>query len=202
MMLLAGVLIALAIIALTGIIVGVLVVRAIYRRIRRNRTLQSAVLRGRAAVTWGPPQRVLKLRMRVNDALNSGQAAVELAMRGTGPRGELARLFTRIQAEGATLEAQLRLMESETDPAVLDAGLPTARSRVEQVEALVRQLRSAVASGLGDLSDDTLAALRGDVDREVAALHAGVQELHTLNAYDGLSGARRRPSNLLRGNES
>lgn len=204
MSVLAGVLIALVLIALTGIVVGVLIVRAIYKRIRRNRALNGAMLRTRAAFTWGPQQQVLKLRLRLNGSLDSGQAAVEFALHGNGPRGELVRLFRRIQSEGATLEAQLRLMESETDTAALTAELPSARSRVEQIEGLVRQLRSAVSSDLGELSDDTLVALRSEVDREVAALHAGVQELHTLNGYDGILQPRRQAStnHLYRGNES
>jgi hypothetical protein len=204
MLVLAGLLIALALIALAGIVVGVLVLRALYKRIRRNRTLNSAVLRGRAAFTWGPQQQVLKLRMRLDDSLHGGQAAIDLALRGNGPRGELARLFQRIEAEGATLHSQLRLMESETDTGALTEDLPAVRARVEEVESLVRRLRSAVASGLGEVSDDTLFSLRADVDREVAALDAGVQELHTLNGY----GERRRPApqpstnRLFRGNES
>jgi hypothetical protein len=204
MMVLAGVLIALVLIALTGIVIGVLIARAIYKRIRRNRALSGAVLRTRATFTWGPQQQVLKLRLRLNGSLDSGQAAVELALHGNGPRGELVRLFRRIQSEGAALEAQLRLMESETDTAALTAELPFARGRVEQIEGLVRRLRSAVASGLGELSDDTLVALRSEVDREVAALHAGVQELHTLNGYDGEPQPRPQPSTntLFRGTES
>jgi hypothetical protein len=204
MIVLAGVLIALALIALTGILIGVLVLRSIFKRIRRNRTLNSAVLRSRAAFTWGLQQQVLRLRMRLDDSLHSGQSAIEVSLRGNAPRGELARLFQRIQAEGATLRTQLRLMESETDTAVLNAELPVVRSRVDEVEALVHRLRSSVSSGLGELSDDTLASLRADVDREVAALHAGVQEMHTLNGYGGVREPGRRPATnrLLRGNES
>ncbi|MFF1878388.1 hypothetical protein [Leifsonia sp. NPDC058230] len=204
MSVLAGVLIGLLVIALLGILTGVLIVRAIYKRIRRNRGVNRAVLRTRATFAWGPQQQVLRLRMRLNDSLDSGRSAVDLSLRSAGPRGELVRLFRRVQEEGATLETQLRLMESETDTTVLTAELPTVRDRVEQVEALVRRLRAAVASGIGALSDDTLAALRSDVDREVAALHAGVQELHTLNSYDGLPEPRRQPSTnrISRGNES
>ena len=92
------------------------------------------------------------------------------------------------------MQSQLRLMESESDVAVLAEELPAARRRVDQIVGLVRRLRSSVASGLGDLTDDTLTTLRSDVDREVAALHAGVQELHTLNGHDRLSEPRRQPS--------
>lgn len=204
MTVIAGILISLFVIALLGILTGVLIVRWLYRRIRRNRTVNGAVLRTRAALTWGPQQQVLKLRLRLGNSLESGRGALELAARGNGPRGELARLFTRIQNEGETLSAQLRLLESETDPEVLASELATARDRVQQVEALVRRLRSAVASGLSSSSDDTLAALHADVDREVAALHAGVQELHTLNTADGRIDPRRQSSTnrLYRGNES
>jgi hypothetical protein len=89
---------------------------------------------------------------------------------------------------------QLRLLESETDAAVLAGELPAAADRVDQVVELVRQLRSAVASGLAGSTDDTLTALHSDVDREVAALHAGVQELHRLNRRDERTESTRPPS--------
>jgi hypothetical protein len=93
-------------------------------------------------------------------------------------------LFRRIQEEGVALDLQLRLMESETDSAVLAEELPAAGHRVDQVVGLVRRLRSAVASGLTGPTDVTLTTLHSDVDREVAALHAGVQELQRLNRSD------------------
>jgi hypothetical protein len=77
-------------------------------------------------------------------------------------------------------------MESETDPAATARDLPVAEGRVDQVAALVRRVRSAVGSQLDGLTDDSLAALRADVEREVTALHAGVQQLRLLNAHDGL----------------
>jgi hypothetical protein len=85
-------------------------------------------------------------------------------------------------------------MESEADAAVLAADLPAATDRVEQVVALVRRLRSAVASGLAGLTDDTLSTLGSEMDREVAALHAGVQELQALNRRDGFAEPTRPPS--------
>jgi hypothetical protein len=59
---------------------------------------------------------------------------------------------------------------------------------------LVRRLRSAVADNLGEISDDELARLRYDVDREVTALNAGLQELHALNRNDALFDPRRQPA--------
>jgi hypothetical protein len=191
---LTGVLLTLAVIVLLGIVAVAIILRVLYKRIRRSRALGMAVLRTRARFSRGPQQRVLKLRVRLNETLDSGQSAVDLALRSNGPRGELPRLYRRVRSEGATLESQLRLMESENDPAVLAEEIIEAGRHIDQVAGVVRQLRSVVATGLGDLTDDTLTALRSDVDREVAALHAGVQELHALNGNDGWSGPRRLPS--------
>lgn len=186
-----GVLLTLLLIMALSITTIVVVVRAVVKRLRRSRAVGGAVLRTRAKVATGPRGRVLRLRVRLREALESGRAAMDVAANGTGPRGDLKRLFTRIEHEGESLDLQLRLMESETDVATLNAELPTADRRVDQVCDLVRRLRAAVAAGLGDVSDDALAELHADVDREVAALHAGVQELRMLNQRDAL-GARPR----------
>lgn len=159
----------------------VVAVRAFYKRIRRNLSLNATGLRVRARLTSGPRRDVVKLRLRLKDTLDSGQAAMDLAVHSDGPHHELLRLFRRLKSEGDRLEVQLRLLESENDVAVLAEALPTARSRVDQVAQLVRRLRSAVGSGLGGFSEDSLTTLRSDVDREVTAVRAGMQELHELN---------------------
>ena len=182
MSVLAEVLITLAVIMLVFAVTAVLVVRMLVKRMRRSRALSTGLLRTRAQLSTGPHRRVLKLHVRLGDTLDSAQAAIGLAMRGGGPRGELPQLFRRIQREGLALESQLRLMESESDSATLAAALPVATRRVDEVVDMVSRLRSVVSSGLGALSDDTLRALRAEVDREVAALTAGVQELRSLNA--------------------
>ncbi|MET0932102.1 MAG: hypothetical protein ABWX56_00195 [Mycetocola sp.] len=163
----------------------VVLVRAFYKRIRRNLTLNATGLRVRARLTSGPRRDVLKLRLRLKETLDSGEAAMDLAVRSHGPHDELPRLFRRLKSESDRLESQLRLLESENDVAVLAEALPTARSRVDEVAQLVRRLRSAVGSGLGEFSDDSLVTLRSDVDREVTAVRAGMQELHELNGRGG-----------------
>ena len=177
---------ALGAIMLTSIVTVVLIVRALYRRVRRSRTVDRAILRTRAGLSRGPQRRVLELRLQLKDTLDSGQAAVDIANSSAWPRGELPQLFRRIRNEGVALDTQLRLMESETESGVLTEQLPAARERVEQVAGLVRRLRSAIASGIVGPTDDTLTMLRADVDREVAALKAGMQQLHTLYERDGL----------------
>ncbi|GAA4066169.1 hypothetical protein [Agromyces indicus] len=178
------ILVAFLIMAVASITIVVLVVRAVFRRIRRSRALAGRALRTRARFTTGPRGQVLRLRVRLADSLASGRAAVELAAQGAGPRGELDRLHRRIAQEGDALDRQLRFMESETDAAALARDLPVAEGRVDQLVSLVRRVRAAVGAQLDGLTDDSLAALRADVDREVSALHAGVQELRALNGRD------------------
>ena len=188
------VLITLAILVVVLIVAAAVIGRVLYKRVRRSPALADALLRVRAGYTDGPQQEVLKLRVGLRETLDSGQAAVDLSLKSDGPQGELPQLFRRIQREGVGLEAQLRLMESENDPAVLAQGIPVATRRVEDVTALVRRLRGAVATDLGELTDDSLNGLRSDVDREVAALHAGVQELQSLNGSDPSTGSVALPA--------
>lgn len=184
-----------------------LTVRALYKRIRRNLALNGAGLRVRARLSRGPQREVLQLRLRLKETLDSGQAAVDLAVQSGVPSGELPRLFRRLKGEGAALESQLRLLESEYDTAVLAEALPAARYRVDQVTHLVRHLRSAVGSGLGSVSDESLTALRSEVDREVTAVRAGVHELQELNrrsghAVPGWQPSADRSARIERGNPS
>lgn len=191
---------AIVLLSIGVMVTVVLVVRALVRRVRRSRTFGSTTLRARARVSHGPQRTVLALRVRLDDALRSGRAAIEVGAQPGGAggarasRGELPRLFRRISDEGGVLDLQLRLMESETSAAVLAEELPAARLRVEQVEALVRRVRDAVASGLSGTTDDALSALGSDVDREVAALQSGIEELQALNRRDGRVDATRPPT--------
>ena len=185
--------------ALTSTIVAtnvalVVVVRRFYKRIRRNLALNNTGLRVRAGLSRGHQHEVLALQLRLRETINSGRAAIDLAVGSGGPHGELPVLFRRLTNEGVAVESQLRLLASENDKAVLVAALPAARSRVDEIAHLVRRLRSAVETGLGDTSDDSLTTLRSDVDREVQAVHAGMQELRDLNRRGGFSGSAHPPS--------
>ena len=202
--LLSWVLIALATISLVVSVSFFVLIRVLIKRIRRSRRISGAVLRSRTLLSRGPQHKILKLQLRLKESLDSGQAAVDLAVRSEGPRGELPRLFRRIASEGITLQSQLRLLASENDAVLLAEALPAAGRRVDQVAGLVGRLRSAVSAGLGDLSDDTLATLHSDVDHEVAALRAGVAELRTLNGNDGFPVPRQPLStdHFSKGNQS
>lgn len=191
---LAWVLIAFASTVVAANVAVVLVLRKFYKRIRRNRAINGAALRVRSQLNWGPQREVLKLRVQLKETLSSGQAALDLVVHSDGLRGELPRLFRRLESEGDALEAQLRLLETEKDQAVLAEMLPTLRHRVDHVAYIVRRMRSAVGSVLGGTSDDSLTTLRSEIDREITAVRAGVQELHELNEQGVHNEPRLRPS--------
>lgn len=193
-----GVLISLAVLAAVAVVSAItvfLVARALYRRIRRSRSVNRTVLKNRAQWSWGPRRQVYALQLKLDEALDSGQAAIELAVRGNGRRGELPRLFRRIDAEGAALRAQLRLMESETDAGALANSLAAAGLAVDQIADMIRELRASVAEGLSDPAGAALSSLRAELDLEVTALHAGLVELAQLNGGPARTdGTARYPS--------
>jgi hypothetical protein len=175
--------------ALTGIVAVstasvIVIARVLYTRIRRSRAISHSTLRARALMSVGRQHEVHALRVRLAETLASGRDALDLAGRARGSFGDLNRLYGRIRADGAALDAQLLLLLSERDAGVLRNELPVADRRVQRVVGLIRRLRSAVAAGLGDGTDDSLAALTNDLDREITALDAGLAELHTLNRRD------------------
>ncbi|MFF2274534.1 hypothetical protein [Agromyces sp. NPDC058126] len=191
---LLGIVIAFLVFVAVSILTVVLVARAVFRRIRRNRAVAATALRTRAGFSRGPRRKVLTLRVRLAETLDSGRAAIDLAAQSGGAHGELPRLFGRIATEGEALDLQLRLLESEADQAVLARELPLADDRVEQVTSLVRRLRAAVSAGLAGSTDDTLGTLHSEMELEVAALAAGVQELQRLNRRDEYVAPTRPPA--------
>jgi hypothetical protein len=76
---LLGVFVSFLVIVVVSIATVVFVVRALVKRIRRNRNLADAMLRARARFSSGPQRKVLTLRVRLGEALESGQAALDLA---------------------------------------------------------------------------------------------------------------------------
>lgn len=184
MSVLAEILLALASIIVISTVSVIVIARVLYNRIRRSRAVGHSVLRARALMSAGRQRDAFALRLRLADSLASGKAALDLARQSNSPLGELNRLYARIRSDGAAVDAQLVLLQSERDAAVLTQSVALSRHRVDQVDALVRRLRSAVAAGLGEHTDDSLATLTGDLDREIAALDAGLRELHALNGHD------------------
>jgi len=158
-----------------------LLARSAYRRIRRDpRVNRAALLVQEKTSPPGPRRSLMHLRVRLGDAVTSARAAVTVIQTHGSVQGELASLVRRIDRVAAPLDAQLRLMQSEPDMRLLYEMLQPARARVEEIEGIVRHIRTAAYATLGGDMEGTVALITADVEREVAALQAGMHTLHAL----------------------
>jgi hypothetical protein len=169
--------------ATVALVVGTITVAVTVtmRRIRRSTRLAMASLRWRSLTETGPRRDVVRLRLQLRRAVDSGRVVIGAADARTGLPGEAPALFRRIQREAVTVDQHLSVLQTEDDPATLRAALPALRRRVDLLAGLVRQLRLAVADGLEAVSDTGMAELGADVQREVIALRAGRERLRGLD---------------------
>jgi len=171
-----------------------LLARSAYRRIRRDpRVNRTTLLIQEKTSPPGPRRSLMQLRVRLNDATTSARVAVAVIQAHGSVQGELASLVRRIDRVAAPLDAQLRLMQSEPDLRLLYELLKPARARVEEIEGIVRHIRTAAYATLGGDMEGTVTQITADVAREVAALQAGMSTLQAL-AMDGAPAPVRVPS--------
>ncbi len=162
-----------------------LVARSAYRRIRRDpRVSRTALLFQEKTSPPGPRRTLVHLRVRLGDAVTSARAAVAVIETHGSVQGDLASLVRRIDRVAAPLDAQLRLMQTEPDLRLLYEMLQPARARVEEIEGIVRHIRTAAYATLGGDMAGAVARITADVAREVAALQAGMSTLHALTMDD------------------
>jgi len=158
-----------------------LLARSAYRRIRRDPRVSRTTLRIQEKTSPpGPRRSLMQLRVRLNDTVTSARVAVGVIQTHGSVQGELASLVRRIDRVAVPLDAQLRLMQSEPDMRLLYEMLQPARARVEEIEGIVRHIRSAAYATLGGDMEGTVAQITADAAREVAALQAGMSTLHAL----------------------
>lgn len=164
----------LAMIPLAAILLG----RAAYRRIRRDpRWDRTALLMQEKTSAPGPKRAVAQLRRRLHESMTSARQAIVVLEAHGAVQGELASLVRRLDQIAATVDAQLRLMQSEPNPAMLRQLLLPVRDRVMEIEDLVQQIRMAAYAAINGDTEGTVAALTRDVEHEVAALQAGLSTL-------------------------
>lgn len=166
------------------LVVGAVAGYIVYRRLRRHPAWSRGWLLLRARYEGpGPWRDVDLLRVRVADAIDAARRGLELP-RSERPIGELGSLYARAERTAQQLDAQLRMMSSESDGRVLRGLLATARTRVEELEGIARRLRDAAALQVESPMSDELATLGSDADRELQALRSGVEELRRLGASE------------------
>jgi hypothetical protein len=133
----------------------------------------------------GPRREVAFLRRELAEALTSTPQAVAMVKASAGVVGDLPGLTRRLERVAITLDAELRLMAGEPDQREIARLLPAAQQRVGEVTRAARAIRRAASAGLGAQSAADLRALSAEVEREVAAVAAGVQRLLTTASSAG-----------------
>jgi len=127
----------------------------------------------------GPRREVAFLRRELAEAISSTPQALARVKASAGVVGDLPSLTRRLERVATTLDAELRILASEPDQGEVARLVPAARERVADVTRAARGIRRAASAGLGAQSAAELRMLSADVEREVAAVAAGVQRLVT-----------------------
>jgi hypothetical protein len=165
---------------------GLLLLAAVWRTVRwlrRNQRLRQRVRTAQALVAPPGPRRELAwLRRELAAADHATAEAVALAATAGGTVGDLPHLVRRLGRAAGTLDAELRLLAVEPEPAELARVLPAARARVAEVTRVARTIRRASSAALGAGTTAEIAPLQAEVEREVVALDAGIHRLLALAA--------------------
>jgi len=169
---------------LMSVLAGGMVLAAVWRVVRLVR--RSPRLRRRVRTVQaltappGPRRQVACLRRDLSAAAHATGEAVALVKAAGGTVGDLPYLVRRLGRVTWTLDAELRLLAAEPDPAELARVLPAARARVADVTRVALAIRRAASAGLGAETAAEIAPLQAEVEREVLALDAGVDRLLAL----------------------
>ena len=175
----------LVVVVLVWVVAGVAAWRL--ARLLRRRLRASPALR--AAQAWaappGPRRRAAGLRRELASTAHATRRALAVVAAAHAPIGELPHLARRLERLAGTLDAELRLLAAEPDPEELARVLPAAESRVADVAHLARTIRRAASAALGASTAAELAPLQAEVERELAAVAAGVDTLLALAGGPG-----------------
>jgi hypothetical protein len=175
---LAALLLAVVLLVVLAWVTAAVVVWRLWRLLRRRLRASPSL---RAVQAWtappGPRRQVAGLRRELAEAGQLTSRALAVVRAAGGPVGELPHLARRLERLAGTLDAELRLLAAEPDPAELARVLPAAEARVADVTRVAHRIRRAAGAGLGAGTAAELAPLAAEVEREVAALDAGVDRL-------------------------
>lgn len=139
------------------------------------------MLQARAAVLPpGPAKDIAELRQLLRDSLAQTRKVLGTVSDGPGAPESLTDLLRRLEVTTGSLDAQLRLVQSEPDQIYLQQVLPSLRERVHSADSdAVRLRRTALRlQSEGNRLQRTL--LEDDLRDSVAGLEAGLTEIQQL----------------------
>jgi hypothetical protein len=147
---------------------------------------ENVALKARAYTNPGAPGRIASVRLRLRSTLEGTRQALESAVSQDAQVGESLQLLKRLEALGAELDAQLRVLEREPEVARVDAKLPELRARAERITHAAEELRWAVQDRQHRFSEDELARVSDECTQEADALR------HWTRAEESADGAHPR----------
>ncbi len=160
--------------AVTAVVVGI-------RRIRRSPTLTTGALAIRAAARQGSSREIARMRLRVRQAMSSTERSLAAARAAHEPVGELPAIVASLRHAGKALDRQLRLAQSDPDPAVQHTIATALAPQVEQLVRTASDVRQAAAQTSATMSAADLDPLAADLTTEAAVLKTWRQTYRRLS---------------------
>jgi hypothetical protein len=153
----------------------VVAVRALHRGVRRGvegarRGVEESMLRARSYVRLGPAGRLAELRLALRTSVGSAGEVLAAGAGADASLSEAGALLRRLRGHAYELDAELRLLEKEPDPARIAARLPDLSERTRAITSAADQLRWAAQDRARRFGAEDLAALSRDIETEAAAL--------------------------------
>lgn len=161
--------------ATLGVVATVKTVRAVRRGVERTgaqvrRTVEDTALKAKTAQP-GPVGEAARIRLALRSSLDSTRAALTAGASDDPALREAAALLDRLQGHARQLDGELRLlMEREPDRARVAERLPDARERADALRKSADSLRFAAQDRAHQYDDDSLTALRDQIEIESGAL--------------------------------
>lgn len=164
----------LAVIAIMGVLAG-LVVRTVVRRYRRAvahlRSRVLAVRRGLVPlIPPGPRRDAAMLRRRLTAELNSTSEVIKSVPHGLIFRADPSAVLQEVTASASALDAELAVIERFPDPAHQRATLATVSPQVLRLIDTMYTARVTLLRTVYEDRERQLAALEANLDEQAAAL--------------------------------
>lgn len=142
--------------------------RAVSRRLLRTRDRARLAAR---AYGGGPAGEVARLRRDLERSVTGAQRALAVSRAIDAPVGDVPSLLARLAADAHRVDGELRLLETQPDPARVAPGLAGPRDRAAALGIAAARLVDGLSDAAGFDAADVM-RLRADCVTEAAALRA------------------------------
>jgi hypothetical protein len=156
--------------------------RRVRRRVRRAQWLwERGILRVRATVLpHGPRREIVRMRLAIQDNLAQTQRVLSHRAALDGMPDALSDMLPRLERLAAGLDEQLRLWETEPDPALVLEALPELRDRGDTIISHAVTLRATALRFIDEADRLTRATAEASLRDQLNGLEAGLSAIRRL----------------------